>query len=103
MKTGSMLMKLFFTVLVLGTILVIWISWSPSPVGAADHLERRGFGLVSMNPGQVARLNVFSLRIHENQIGEQHSDAEEARPRRISSRWRRSGPWAWAGIHRRTR
>jgi hypothetical protein len=84
MKTGSMLMKLFIIILALGTVLVIWISWNPSPAGAADHLERRGFGLVSVNPGQVARLNVFSLRIHENQIGEQHSDAEEARPRRIT-------------------
>jgi hypothetical protein len=40
--------------------------------------------MVSLNPGQVARLNVFSLRINENQMGEQHSDADEARPRRIT-------------------
>ena len=84
MKTRSMLMKLFITAVMLGTIAVIWISWSPSPAGAADHRDRRGFGLVSLNPGQVARLNIFSLRINENQMGEQHSDAEEARPRRIT-------------------
>lgn len=84
MKTGSTLIKLFVTVIVLGTVAVSWISWSPSPAGAADHRDRRGFGLVSLNPGQVARLNVFSLRINENQMGEQHSDAEEARPRRIT-------------------
>jgi len=84
MKTGSMLMKLFVIVLVLGTIAAIWISWNPSPAGAADHRDRRGFGLVSLNPGQVVRLNVFSLRINENQMGEQRSDTEEARPRRIT-------------------
>ena len=84
MKPRSMLMKLFVTVLMLGTIAVIWICWNASPAGAADHRDRRGFGLVSLNPGQVARLNVFSLRINENQMGEQHSDAEEARPRRIT-------------------
>jgi len=84
MKTRSMLMKLFITAVMLATISIIWISWSPEPAGAADHRDRRGFGLVSMNPGQVARLNVFSLRINENQMGEQHSDAEEARPRRIT-------------------
>lgn len=84
MKARSMLMKLFVIVLMLATIAVVWVSWNASPADAADHRDRRGFGLVSLNPGQVARLNVFSLRINENQMGEQHSDAEEARPRRIT-------------------
>jgi len=84
MKTRSMLMKLLVTVLMLGAIMVIWVGWNPSPAGAADHRDRRGFGMVSLNPGQVARLNVFSLRINEIQMGEQRSDAEEARPRRIT-------------------
>ncbi len=84
MKKRSMLMRLFITVVMLGTISVIWISWSPRPAGAADHRDRRGFGLVSLNPGEIARLNVFSLRINENLMGEQHSDAEEARPRRVT-------------------
>jgi len=87
MKTRSMLVKLFFTVLALCGIAVIWIGWGTGDVGAADHRDRRGFGLVSLNPDQVARLNVFSLRINETQTGEnqsQGSSAEEARPRRIS-------------------
>lgn len=40
--------------------------------------------MVSLNPGQLARLNVFSLRINETQVGENHSDADEARPQRIT-------------------
>ncbi|HEY8188048.1 MAG TPA: hypothetical protein VIF64_18405 [Pyrinomonadaceae bacterium] len=87
MKTGSRLMKLLVAVLTLGAITVILVGWNPGPAGAADHRDRRGFGLVSLNPGQVARLNIFSLRINETQIGEnqtQSSTAEEARPRRIT-------------------
>lgn len=85
MKTRSMLVKLFAAVLVLCGIAVIWVGWGTGDVGAADHRDRRGFGLVSLNPDQVARLNVFSLRINETQVGEsQSSNAEEARPRRIS-------------------
>src|SRR3989442_14053564 len=83
MKIGIM-MKLLVAGLALCGIAALWAGWGTSPAGAADHRDRRGFGLVSMNPGQVARLNVFSLRINENQMGEQHSDAEEARPRRIT-------------------
>ena len=87
MKIRSMLVKLFFVVLMLCGIAALWIGWGTGDVGAADHRDRRGFGLVSLNPGQVARLNVFSLRINETQTGEsqsQSSNAEEARPRRIS-------------------
>src|SRR5712664_4816565 len=84
MKIPSMLMKLFVAGLTLSGIAVIWAGWGTSPAGAADHFDRRGFGIVSLNPGQVARLNVFSLRINENRMGEQRSDAEEARPRRIA-------------------
>jgi len=87
MKLRSMLMKIFFAVVALCGIAVIWIGWGTGEVGAADHRDRRGFGLVSLNPDQVARLNVFSLRINETQAGEsqsQSSNAEEARPRRIS-------------------
>jgi len=87
MKLRSMLMKIFFAVLAMSGIAVIWIGWGTGDVGAADHRDRRGFGIVSLNPGQVARLNVFSLRINETQAGEsqkESSNAEEARPRRIS-------------------
>jgi hypothetical protein len=83
MKTPS-LMKVLVAILTLGGIAVVWAGWVTGPVGAADHRDRRGFGLVSLNPGQVARLNVFSLRINENQTGTQNSDADEARPRRIT-------------------
>jgi hypothetical protein len=76
--------KLVVAALGLGLIAVIWSSLGSSEVGAADHRDRRGFGLVSLNPGQVARLNIFSLRINENQTSETQSNAEEARPRRIS-------------------
>ena len=84
MKIPSMLMKVFVAGLALTGIAVIWAGWGTSPAGAADHRDRRGFGMVTLNPGQVARLNVFSLRIDENRLGEQRSDAEEARPRRIT-------------------
>src|SRR6266498_5682342 len=84
MKTRNMLLKLFFAAFALCGIAVLLIGWGAGDVGAADHRDRRGFGLVSLNPGQVARLNVFSLRINENQMGEQRSDTEEARPRRIT-------------------
>ncbi len=86
MKTRS-LVKLFFAVLMLCGIAALWIVWGTADVGAADHRDRRGFGLVSLNPDQVARLNVFSLRINETQTGanqSQSSNVEEARPRRIS-------------------
>jgi len=86
MKTRNMLLKLFFAALALCGIAVLWIGWGAGDVGAADHRDRRGFGLVSLNPGQVARLNVFSLRINETQTGENQSQSSsaEARPRRIS-------------------
>ncbi|SRR6266536_403208 len=86
MKTRRMLMKLFVAGLTLSGIAVLWAGWGSSPAGAADHRDRRGFGLVNLNPGQVARLNVFSLRINETQTGanQSQSDAEEARPRRIT-------------------
>src|SRR6266498_4968950 len=86
MKTRNMLLKLFFAAFALCGIAVLLIGWGAGDVGAADHRDRRGFGLVSLNPGQVARLNVFSLRINETQPGESQSqsNAEEARPRRIT-------------------
>ena len=86
MKTRSMLIKSFLAGLLLCVIVIIWAGWTTNPVGAADHRDRRGFGLVSLNPAQVARLNVFSLRINETQPGESQSqsNAEEARPRRIT-------------------
>jgi hypothetical protein len=87
MKTDSVFKKLVMAGLLVGAIAVVWAGWGTSPAGAADHRDRRGFGLVSLNPGQVARLNVFSLRINETQIGEiqtQSNAAEEARPRRIT-------------------
>jgi hypothetical protein len=84
MTTRNSLTKLIAAVLGVGFIAVVWSSWGTGDVGAADHRDRRGFGLVSLNPGQVARLNIFSLRINENQTAETQSNAEEARPRRIS-------------------
>ena len=86
MKTRSMLMKLFVTALTLSGIAVIWAGWGSNPAGAADHRDRRGFGLVNLNPGQVARLNVFSLRYNETQTGanQSQSNAEEAAPRRVT-------------------
>lgn len=87
MKIRNTFAKVIALLLGVGLIAVIWATWGSGNAGAADHRDRRGFGLVSLNPGQVAHLNVFSLRINETQAGEnqtQSSNAEEARPRRIS-------------------
>ncbi len=86
MQTRSMFAKLFVAGLSLLVLAIVWSGWGTSPAGAADHRDRRGFGLVSLNPGEVARLNVFSLRINETQIGENQNqtNAEEVRPRRIT-------------------
>jgi len=50
MKIPSMLMKLFIAGVTLSGIAVIWAGWGTSPAGAADHFDRRGFGMVTLNP-----------------------------------------------------
>ena len=79
MRTLCWLVKLGAAASVLGAAALVWSGWSAGRAGAADHKDRRGFGVISLNPGQVARLNIFSLDVSENTRG----DPEEARPRRM--------------------
>jgi hypothetical protein len=79
MRTLNSLVKLSVAAAAIGAAALIWAGWGAGRAGAADHRDRRGFGLISLNPGQVARLNVFSLDVTENT----RADSEEARPRRM--------------------
>src|SRR5215204_4099077 len=79
MRTLSSLVKLSVAAAALAAAALIWAGWGAGRAGAADHRDRRGFGLVSLNPGQVARLNLFSLDTTENT----RADSVEARPRRM--------------------
>ena len=79
MRTLSSLVKLAVAASALGVAALVWAEWGAGRVGAADHRDRRGFGMVSLNPGQVARLNIFSLDVTENT----RLASDEMKPRRM--------------------
>jgi hypothetical protein len=60
MKRTNAYTKLIVTALA-AVALAVLVNWGLERAGAADHRDRRAFGLISVNPGQDLRLNIFSL------------------------------------------